>query len=110
MGHGLRDFLARQEAAGDLLRITPEIDTISEMGAVIARVDYEKIHKGLLFEHPKDFEMPVFTNTIGSTYRRIAERFGVSEVRAVPGAAERMITPMMTALAPINVAIERANV
>ena len=103
MGHGLRDFVTRQEAAGDVLRIKPEIDTISEIGAVIARSDYEKIGKGLLFENPKDYHIPVFANTIGSTYRRIAESFGVDEARAVPGAAERMRAAMMNPIAPIHV-------
>lgn len=108
MGHGFRDFLARQEAAGDLMRIKPEIDTISEMGAVIARADYEKIGKGLLFENPRGFDIPVFANTIGSTYRRIAESFGVDEARAVPGAAERMRAAMMNPIAPVHVRREDA--
>lgn len=103
MGHAFRDFLAAQEAKGELLRIRPEIDTISEMGAVIARADYEHVGKGLLFENPKGSDIPVFANTIGSTYRRIAESFGVDEHRAVPGAARRMHEAMAKGIDPVHV-------
>ncbi len=89
-GASFRDFLARQEEKGEILRISEEIDTLDEIGAFIARADYAHVDKGLLFENPKGFDIPVFANTIGTSYRRIAETYGVPEERAVPAAAARM--------------------
>lgn len=103
MGHSFRDFLAKQDANGELLRIKAEVDTISEVGAIIARADYEHVSKGLLFENPMGSDIPVFANTIGSTYRRIAESFGVTEHLAVPGAARRMREAITQGIDPIYV-------
>lgn len=85
-----RTFLEKLAANGDLLRVSPEIDTLDEIGAFIARADYEGIDKGLLFENPKGFGIPVFANTIGSTSRRIAELYGVPVEEVLPAASKKM--------------------
>lgn len=103
MGISFRDFLERQEQKGEVLHIDEEVDTISEMGAVIARADYEHIGDGLMFEKPKGYDMPVFANTIGSTYRRIADSFGVSVKGTVPGAAMKMRDALANPIAPVYV-------
>lgn len=103
-----RDFLDAQRAKGEILDIDPEVDTLDEMGAVIARADYHHVSKGLLFNTPKGSDIPVFANTIGSTYRRIAETFGVPEDKAVPGAAQKMRAVMQSGgIAPVYV--DKAN-
>ncbi|MFQ5348327.1 MAG: 3-octaprenyl-4-hydroxybenzoate decarboxylase, partial [Rhodothalassiaceae bacterium] len=99
-GASFRDFLAAQEAKGEILRIGAEIDTLDEIGAFIARADYAHVDKGLLFENPKGFDIPVFANTIGTSYRRIAETYGVPEERAVPAAAARMREVMQSGGVP----------
>lgn len=103
MGISFRDFLKRQEEKGEILHIKEEVDTISDMGAVIARADYEHIGDGLMFENPKGFDMPVFANTIGSTYRRIADSFGVPVKGAVPGATMKMREALAKPIAPVFV-------
>lgn len=88
--HGFRNFLDDLDASGELLHIKDEVDTLDEIGALIARADYDHITKGLLFENPKGSDIPVFANTIGTSYSRIAKSFGVPLEKAVPGAAKRM--------------------
>lgn len=107
--HSFRDFLKTLEEEGNLLRITPEVDTLDDIGAVIARADYEHVSKGLLFENPKGYDIPVFANTIGTTNDRIAKSFGVPMERAVPGAAGRMREVMQSGgIAPIYVEKDEA--
>ncbi|MBI3434665.1 MAG: UbiD family decarboxylase [Proteobacteria bacterium] len=104
MAQAFREFLRQQEEKGDILRIRPQVDTISEMGAVIARADYDHVDKGLLFENPKGFDIPVFANTIGgSGYRRIADTFGVPLKHAVPGAAQKMRQALAGNVPPVYV-------
>ena len=107
--HSFRDFLKTLEEEGNLLRITPEVDTLDEIGAVIARADYEHVNKGLLFENPKGFDISVFANTIGTRHDRIAESFGVSIERAVPGVAKKMREVMQSGgIAPVYVEKDEA--
>jgi len=88
--NSFRRYIEKLDTQGELLRITPEVDTLDEMGAFIARADYEGIEQSLLFENPKGFEIPVFANTIGPSYRRIARVFDVPVENALPGAAMKM--------------------
>ncbi|MFQ5562528.1 MAG: UbiD family decarboxylase [Parvularculaceae bacterium] len=97
---GFRGYLDRLEANGQLWRIKEEIDTLDEIGAFIARADYNHIDKGLLFENPKGFDIPVFANTVGTSYRRIAEAFDLPEEQAVAGAGEKMQKVLMSGGVP----------
>lgn len=93
---GFRGFLEDLDARGDLWRITEEIDPLDEIGAFIARADYAHIDKGLLFENPKGSDIPVFANTIGASYKRIAEAFDVPVDSAVAAAGEKVMTVLKT--------------
>ncbi|MCH8861017.1 MAG: UbiD family decarboxylase [Proteobacteria bacterium] len=107
--HSFRDFIEKLEKEGNLLRITPEVDTLDVIGALIARADYEHVNKGLLFENPKGYDIPVFANTIGATYDRIAKSFGVPLEQAVPGASQRMMEVMQSGgVPPVFVENEKA--
>lgn len=88
--YDIRDYLKTLEANNQLLRVPVEVDTLDDMGAFIARADYEGVDKALLFENPKGFDMPVLANTVGSTYTRIASSFGVPLQGAIPNAAMKM--------------------
>jgi len=87
---GFRGFLNDLDERGELWRITEEIDPLDEIGAFIARADYAHINKGLLFENPKGSDIPVFANTIGSSYRRIAQAYDVPEGEAVARAGDKI--------------------
>ena len=80
-----RGFLDDLDSKGELFRVPVEVDTLDEMGAFIARADYKDIHSPILFEKPKGFDIPVLANTVGHTYRRMADAFGVPEENALPG-------------------------
>ena len=77
-----REVLDRLDSRDELFRVPVEVDTLDDMGAFIARADYEDIHKPILFEKPKGFDIPVLANTVGHTYRRMSEAFGPHQVIA----------------------------
>jgi len=95
-----RWFLEDLDKKGELFRVPVEVDTLDEMGAFIARADYEDIHKPILFEKPTGFDIPVLANTVGHTYRRMAEAFGVPEENALPGCAMKMMQVLKTGGVP----------
>lgn len=108
---GFRGYLRALEDKDELLRIDEVVDTLDEMGAVISRADYEHVSKGLLFRNPKGFDIPVFANTIGSTYRRIADIFGVPEEGALPAAAKKIKQALSSGgIAPTYVEKDKAPV
>ena len=86
-----RSFLDSLDSRGELFRVPVEIDTLDEIGAFIARADYEGVESSILFENPKGFDIPVLANTVGHTYRRIAEAFGVAQDNALPDCAMKMM-------------------
>ncbi|MCH7981649.1 MAG: UbiD family decarboxylase [Proteobacteria bacterium] len=86
-----RAFLDDLDSNGDLFRVPVEVDTLDEMGAFIARADYEGVNSPILFEKPKGFDIPVLANTVGHTYKRMADAFGVAEDNALPGSAMKMM-------------------
>lgn len=87
----IREFLSDLDRNGQLLRVKEEIDPLDEMGAFIARADYNHLDKAILFENPKGFDIPVLANTVGGlSYTRIASAFGVPVNGAVPAIAKKM--------------------
>ena len=96
----LRDYLDLLAGRGDILEISDEVDPLDEMGAIIARADTSGMNKAIMFKKAKGSTMPVLANTVGSTYKRIAEAFGVSEGNAVAGAAAKMGKIMMGGTIP----------
>ncbi len=65
MQSGLRGFLARMEAQGDLLRVPDEVDPHLEIGAAI-RETSDRSGPVLLFERVKGHAMPVVGGVFGS--------------------------------------------
>ena len=60
----LRDFIAALEKAGELKRITAEVDAALEIAEITDRVSKHKgaENRALLFERVKDSAFPVLTN------------------------------------------------
>ncbi len=74
--HDLRDFIAQLEQAGELKRVSPEIDPRLEMTEICDRV-LRAGGPAILFEHPKGHTMPVLGNLFG-TPERVAMGMGQS--------------------------------
>jgi len=67
----LRDWIKVLEEAGELRRITAEVDPYLEISEITDRVSKEQgaENKALLFENVKGSKMPVFINGFGSRQR-----------------------------------------
>lgn len=74
---GLRAFVRELEAAGQLLRISEEVDRRFEIAAVTREVS-RRNGPALYFERVKGYSMPVLTNLLGSM-ARVALALGVGE-------------------------------
>ena len=64
----LRDFIRKLEQAGELKRITAEVDPVLEITEITDRVT-KAGGPALLFEHPKGSRIPVLINMLGSERR-----------------------------------------
>jgi len=74
-----RAFIERQDRNDELLRVKAEIDTLDDLGAFVARMDYSTVNKSILFENPKGFDIPVYANTVGNDPMAIGRSFGVGK-------------------------------
>ena len=81
----LRDFLARLEKEGELMRITAPVDPILEITEITDRVT-KSGGPALLFENPKGSRIPVVTNLLGGERRMNL----ALEVHAVEDVAARV--------------------
>lgn len=77
----LRDFIRQLEAKGELVRITQPIDTDLEMTEIADRT-LRAGGPALLFENPKNHDMPVLANLFG-TPERVAMGMGQDSVEAL---------------------------
>ena len=77
----LRDFIARLEADGELIRIKIEVDPNLEMTEICDRT-LRAGGPALLFENPKGYDVPVLGNLFG-TPRRVAMGMGQDSVDAL---------------------------
>lgn len=77
----LRDFIYQLEAKGELVRITQPIDTDLEMTEIADRT-LRAGGPALLFENPKNHDMPVLANLFG-TPERVAMGMGQESVEAL---------------------------
>lgn len=77
----LRDFIRQLEAKGELVRITQPIDTDLEMTEIADRT-LRAGGPALLFETPKNHDMPVLANLFG-TPERVAMGMGQESVEAL---------------------------
>jgi 4-hydroxy-3-polyprenylbenzoate decarboxylase len=92
----LREFIARLEKAGELKRISVEVDPVLEITEVTQRVTRAE-GPALLFEHPKGSKFPVLINALGSQKRILM----ALEVNGYEEVAER-IRGFLDMQAPIN--------
>jgi len=74
----LQEFIQVLEDAGELKRITAEVDPVLEITEITDRVS-KKYGPALLFENVKGSDMPVLINAFGSR-RRMAISLGVEEL------------------------------
>jgi 4-hydroxy-3-polyprenylbenzoate decarboxylase len=74
----LGDFVRALEKAGELRRISAEVDPILEISEITDRVS-KRQGPALLFEKPRNSAYPLLINAYG-TYRRTALAFGVESV------------------------------
>ncbi len=82
----LRDFMARLEAMGELVRVGTEVSPRLEMTEICDRV-LRAEGPAILFEHPTGHHMPVLGNLFG-TPRRVALGMGADSVAALRGVGE----------------------
>jgi len=81
----LREFVARLEKAGELRRITAELDPVLEIAEITDRVS-KAGGPALLFERPKGSKVPLLINSVGS-----ARRMNLAlEVESLDEIAERI--------------------
>ncbi|PCJ54915.1 MAG: menaquinone biosynthesis decarboxylase [Planctomycetota bacterium] len=77
----LQDWIQMLDAAGELKRITAEVDPYLEISEITDRVSKEQgaENKALLFENVKGSDMPVLINAFGSR-KRCALSLGVENI------------------------------
>ncbi|MCG3150246.1 MAG: 3-octaprenyl-4-hydroxybenzoate carboxy-lyase [Verrucomicrobiae bacterium] len=87
----LRDFVAKLDAAGELKRITVEVDPILEITEIADReMKLPGGGKALLFEKPKGAKFPLLINGYGSV-KRMALALGVNSVDEIAGDLEALL-------------------
>jgi 4-hydroxy-3-polyprenylbenzoate decarboxylase len=82
----LRDFIAQLENRGELKRVTVEVDPYLEMTEICDRV-LKQGGPALLFENPKNSNIPVLCNLFGTT-KRVAMGMGAKDISELRGIGE----------------------
>jgi 4-hydroxy-3-polyprenylbenzoate decarboxylase len=82
----LRDFIAQLEKQGELKRITVEVDPYLEMTEICDRV-LKQGGPAILFENPKNSNIPVLCNLFGTT-KRVAMGMGAKDINELRGIGE----------------------
>jgi 4-hydroxy-3-polyprenylbenzoate decarboxylase len=92
----LREFIARLEAAGDLVRIKAPVSAHLEISAIVDRVSKGPAaqNKALLFENVKGYDLPVLINAFGSA-RRMAWALGVADLDELATRLGELIKPQL---------------
>ncbi|HVM59270.1 MAG TPA: menaquinone biosynthesis decarboxylase [Verrucomicrobiae bacterium] len=87
----LRDFVQRLDAAGELKRISVEVDPILEITEIADReMKSPGGGKALLFEKCKGSQFPLLINAYGST-KRMAMALGVNDVEEIARELEGLL-------------------
>jgi 4-hydroxy-3-polyprenylbenzoate decarboxylase len=87
----LKEFIARLESEGELIRITQSVSPILEIAEITDRTSKSPDGgKALLFEDVEGSDMPVLINAFGS-WRRIQMALGVSDLEEIAQEVERFI-------------------
>src|SRR5512139_1656245 len=92
----LRDFIARLDAEGELIRITAPVSPRLEITEITDRISKGPAdhNKALLFENVEGCTMPVLINALGSV-RRMALALGVNDLEDVRRNLARLIDPKL---------------
>ena len=92
----LREFIAELEAAGELKRISTEVDTHFEITEITDRVSKTKGGgKALLFENVRGSKYPVLMNMMGSD-RRMAMALGVDDLDEISKRIDNLLKGVMS--------------
>ena len=92
----LKEFIAKLEAAGELQRISTEVDTHFEITEITDRVSkMEGGGKALLFERVKGSNYPVLMNMMGSD-RRMAMALGVDDLEDISRRIDKLLKEAMS--------------
>ena len=92
----LREFIAKLEAAGELKRISAEVDTHFEITEITDRVSkMEGGGKALLFENVRGSKYPVLMNMMGSD-RRMAMALGVDNLDDISKRIDKLLKEAMS--------------
>ncbi len=77
----LREFIARLEAAGELIRVKAPVSAQLEITEIVDRISKGPAgqNKALLFENVRGYDVPVLINAFGSP-RRMAWALGVDDL------------------------------
>ena len=87
----LREFVQKLEAAGELKRISTEVDPVLEITAIADReMKLPGGGKALLFEKCEGSKYPLLINAYGST-KRMAMALGVNDVEDIAGELETIM-------------------
>lgn len=89
--NSLRDFLARLEREGEVIRIKEKVSPILEITEITDRICKSAGGgKAILFENVEDYNAPVLINSFGSK-RRMAMALGVEDVEEIAGDIQKLI-------------------
>ena len=92
----LKEFIAKLEAAGELQRISTEVDTHFEITEITDRVSkMEGGGKALLFENVRGSKYPVLMNMMGSD-RRMAMALGVDNLDDISKRIDKLLKEAMS--------------
>lgn len=107
----LREFVQKLDAAGELKRISVEVDPVLEITEVVDReMKLPGGGKALLFEKCKGSQFPLLINAYGST-KRMAMALGVNDVEDIARELEGLLkakppTSFKEAIALLGTAFE----
>jgi 4-hydroxy-3-polyprenylbenzoate decarboxylase len=92
----LRDFIARLEVEGELIRITEPVSAHLEITEITDRVSKgpDAHNKALLFENVEGYDMPVLINAFGSA-RRMALALGVEDLDDLRHNLAKIVDPRL---------------
>lgn len=88
----LRAFINKLDEAGQLKRITAEVNPYLEISEITNRISKGNLdkNKALLFENVSGYQVPVLINTLGS-YERMNLAFGINSFKEIASRIEKFL-------------------
>ena len=106
----LRDYLAIVERAGELKRITAEVDPSEEMAAIVYLAAREVGAPAYLFENVTGYPSPVLWNMWGSSRNRLAVAMGLPMGMGLRELILATRVRLGRKIAPVTIPSDRASV